>query len=266
MRSLWTAASGMVAQQANLDTVANNLANVNTAGFKKSRIEFQDLLYENLRPADPSSYSDYSYLGQISPRAAIQVGHGVKISGTQRILTPGNIEATANQLDIAIDGQGFFRVMLPDSTIAYTRDGSFRVGSGGRLVTADGYQVMSHAHGSISIPTGVKEISISPTGQISSEQGSHGSIGLSVFRNPSALQSIGQNLYKANAASGEGVQTTPGSSGAGTLVQGYIERSNVQVVEEMVSLILVQRAYEMNSKAVQTSDDILGITNNLVRR
>ncbi len=266
MRSLWTAASGMMAQQTNLDTVANNLANVNTPGFKRTRIEFQDLLYDTIRPADPATYGGYAYVGTASPRASIQVGQGVRLSGSQKVVSAGNIEATGNRTDLAIDGAGYFRVRLTDGTYAYTRDGTFRLDSGGRLVTADGFALMSSGLGQITIPTGVKELSISASGEVASEQGHHGTIGITTFRNPAGLEAIGKNLLKSTAASGDGVTVTPGAVGAGSVLQGYVERSNVQVVEEMVNLIIVQRAYEMNSKAAQTSDDVMGMTNNIVRR
>ena len=287
MRSLFTAASGMMAQQTVLDTVANNLANVNTPGFKKTRVEFQDLLYESLRPgsdgAQGSGASSSSGAGSssasaldgagTSARAPVQVGHGVRVAGTRRSLSPGNFEETGNKTDLAIDGQGFFKILLGNSDVAYTRDGTFRVDGSGKIVTLDGYTLCASGDGTavLTVPQGAQDILVTGSGEVrtttaTGEASIVGTMGLVVFSNPAGLQAIGKNLFRKTASSGEPVGTACGANGAGTIMQGYIERSNVQVVEEMVNLIIVQRAYEMNVKCVQSSDEILSMTNNLVRR
>jgi flagellar basal-body rod protein FlgG len=272
----------MMAQQTNLDTVANNLANVNTPGFKRSRTGFQDLLYDSISApaATPSSASPGSYwpappTGSPVPPAPQQVGHGVRVAGTSRSFRPGTYESTANPLDLAIDGEGFFCVIMPDGKLAYTRDGSFRLSGNRKIVTADGHLVSSQggqsgSQAGISVPEGATQISITSGGEVrataSTGETTCGAIGVSIFANPSGLEALGHNLFRETPASGAPKHSAPAKEGAGSLLTGYLETSNVQVVEEMVNLIVIQRAYEMNAKSVQSSDEVLGITNGLVRR
>ncbi len=259
MRALWTAGSGMVAQQANVDVISNNLANVNTTGFKKVRSDFQDLMYQTMRQAGSSSGPD----SQLP--TGIQIGHGVRQVATQKIYTQGSFQATGNSFDVAIEGDGFFEITLPDGTTAYTRDGSFKKDSQGRMVTSEGYPLAQ----TITVPAEATDMSISSDGIVSvtvngtSQQ--LGQIQLARFINPSGLDSIGRNLLKETDASGAPVVSNPGADGTGTLVQKYLEMSNVQVVDEMVNMIIAQRAYEVNSKAVTTSDQMLETANNLKR-
>lgn len=261
MRALWTAGSGMVAQQANIDVISNNLANVNTTGFKKSRSDFQDLMYQTVRQPGTTSGGD----NQIP--TGIQIGHGVRQVATQKLYTIGNFQHTGNALDMAIEGDGFYQVNLPDGTIAYTRDGAFKTDSQGRIVTSEGYLLEPP----ITVPQGATNIAIAADGRIDvtlpnqTEPQEIGQIQLVRFINPAGLESIGRNLLKETAASGAATQSFPGQDGAGTIVQRYLEMSNVQVVEEMVNMIVAQRAYEMNSKAITTSDEMLGIAANLKR-
>lgn len=269
MRALWSASSGMQAQQLNMDITSNNLANVNTAGFKKSRAEFKDLLYETLqRPDSPE------LLPGAAVPAGIQVGHGVRPSATGRDFTEGNLQPTGNTFDVAIEGTGFFMVERPDGNLAFTRDGSFKVsldGTDRNLVTSEGYYVLSGDESYITIPEEYTDISISSDGLITGqdEDGTIeelGQIGIVKFLNPQGLLAIGNNLFEATEASGEYVPKEDVSDpGYGTLLQGFLEMSNVQVVEEMVNLIIAQRAYEVNTKAVQASDEMLSQANNLRR-
>lgn len=261
MRSLWTAASGMVAQQSNLDVVSNNLANVNTTGFKKSRTDFQDLMYQTLRQAGTVTGDD----NQVP--SGIQIGHGVRQVATQKIYTQGSFQSTGNSYDIAIEGDGFFQIAMPDGTIAYTRDGSFKTDSDRRLVTSDGYPLEPE----IAIPAEATDFTVSAEGVVSAKMPGQeepeeiGQIELARFVNPAGLDSVGRNLLKETAASGAPVVSNPDVDGAGTLLQKYVEMSNVQVVEEMVNMIVAQRAYETNSKAITTSDEMLGLANGLKR-
>ncbi len=261
MRSLWTAASGMVAQQANIDVISNNLANVNTTGFKKSRTDFQDLMYQNMRQAGATTGAD----NQVP--TGIQVGLGVRQVATQKIYTEGSFQSTGNELDLAIEGDGFFQISMPDGTINYTRDGSFKRDSTGRIVTSDGYPLEP----AITIPTEATKIAISSEGVVTATVPGQtnpqelGQLQIARFVNPSGMDSLGRNLLKETAASGAAVVTNPGTDGAGTIVQSYVEMSNVQVVEEMVNMIVAQRAYEMNSKAITTSDAMLETAANLKR-
>lgn len=261
MRALWTAGSGMVAQQANIDVISNNLSNVNTTGFKKSRSDFQDLMYQTVRQPGANSGGD----SQLP--TGIQIGHGVRQVSTQKLYTVGNFQSTGNPLDLAIEGDGFFQVNMPDGTIAYTRDGAFKPDSEGRIVTAEGYQLEPQ----ITIPQGATSIEISADGTVSATLPNNstpqqiGQIQLVRFVNPAGLQSMGRNLLKETNASGAPTTSNPGQDGAGTLVQRYLEMSNVQVVDEMVNMIVAQRAYEMNSKAITTSDEMLGIAAGLKR-
>ncbi|HHV55617.1 MAG TPA: flagellar basal-body rod protein FlgG [Firmicutes bacterium] len=261
MRSLWTAASGMIAQQFNIDSIANNLANVNTVGFKRSRVDFQDLLYQTVRYAG----SPVSAGAQLP--TGIQVGHGVRPVSTERIFTTGTFKQTDNPLDLLIEGDGFFQVLLPDGTTAYTRDGAFKIDGQGRLVTSDGFTLQPE----ITIPADAVSINVGTDGTVtvlvsgSNQPQNLGQIRLARFINPAGLRSLGRNLFAATAASGAPQEGTPGLDGLGNIAQGYLEMSNVQVVEEMVNMILAQRAYEVNSRAIQASDEMLQTANNLRR-
>jgi flagellar basal-body rod protein FlgG len=261
MRSLWIAASGMTGQQFNIDTISNNLANVNTAGYKRSRVDFQDLLYQTIRVAGTPATT-----GAQVP-TGIQIGHGVRQVATQKIFTQGAFKQTDNPFDLVIEGDGFFQVLLPDGNVAYTRDGAFKKDSQGRLVTSDGFPLEPE----IVIPNGAASISVAADGTVTAilngqdEPESIGTIELARFVNPAGLRSWGRNLYLPSAGSGEAMVGTPGLDGLGSLAQGFVEMSNVQVVEEMVNMIISQRAYESNSKAIQASDDMLQTANNLRR-
>lgn len=259
MRALWTAGSGMVAQQANVDVISNNLANVNTTGFKKVRSDFQDLMYQTMRQAGSSSGPD----SQLP--TGIQIGHGVRQVATQKIFTQGSFQATGNSFDMAIEGDGFFEITMPDGTTAYTRDGSFKKDSTGRLVTSEGYPLAQ----TITVPSEATDFSVSSDGIVSATVNGTstqlGQLQLARFVNPAGLDSIGRNLLKETDASGAPVESNPGANGAGTIVQKYLEMSNVQVVDEMVNMIIAQRAYEVNSKAVTTTDQMLETANNLKR-
>ncbi len=261
LRSLWTAASGMNAQQLNIDVLSNNLANVSTPGFKRSRADFQDLLYETLRIAGASSSSTTEI------PTGIQLGHGTRPAAVQKIFTQGEYKQTKNELDIAIEGDGFYQVVMPDGETAYTRAGAFKLDSEGRIVTSDGY-VMDPE---ISIPNDSLHISIGSDGTVSVLQAGEteptevGTIQLSRFINPAGLNSIGKNLYLPTSASGDAITGTAGEDGFGTLAQGFLEMSNVSVVEEMVNLITAQRAYEINSKSIQAADEMMQIANSLKR-
>lgn len=263
MRSLWTAASGMIGQQFHIDTISNNLSNVNTTGFKKNRADFEDLLYQTRRTAGTPATE------QTLVPVGIQVGHGVRVSGTQKIYQQGSLQNTGNVTDMAIQGEGFFRVTLYDGTSAYTRDGAFQVDSDGQMVTANGYRLMPE----VILPEGFIRDSLTVTqdGRITVKMPSLndpidvGQMELYRFVNPAGLQSIGQNLFKETAASGQTIAGVPGYDGMGTTMHKFLEMSNVQVVQEMVNMIVAQRAYEMNSKAIQTSDSMLSIANNLKR-
>lgn len=236
-----------------MDVISNNLANVSTSGFKKSRAVFEDLLYQNIRQVGSQS-SQQSQLP-----SGLQLGTGVKPVATERIFTQGNLQQTSNDKDVAIQGQGFFQILLPDGTTAYTRDGSFQVDSQGQLVTASGFPVQP----SITIPANAQSLSIGRDGVVSITTPNStattqiGQIQLATFINPTGLQSKGENLYVETTASGNPNTNVPGTNGAGLLSQGYVETSNVNVVEELVSMIQTQRAYEINSKAITTSDQML---------
>lgn len=261
MRSLWTAASGMMAQQTKIDTISNNLANVNTTGFKKSRVDFQDLLYQTIKYAGTPSTA-----GAQVP-TGIQIGHGVRPVATQRVFSQGMYQQTDNPLDVVIEGDGFFQVLLPDGNIKYTRDGAFKLDAYGRLTTSDGFPIEPE----IVIPEESLELSIGTDGTVSVMRPGDetpeeiGALEIVRFINDAGLKSEGKNLYSATAASGDPMIGTPGLDGFGTLSQNFLEMSNVQVVEEMVNMIVSQRAYETNSKAIQASDDMLQAANNLRR-
>lgn len=262
IRALYSAASGMLAQQVNIDTISNNLANVNTTGFKKGRAEFQELLYAQIRPPINSE------------AVAISVGQGSRLSSIQRIFAGGTMQATGNTFDIAIQGDGFFQVLRADGSIAYTRDGAFRLDSERRLVTAAGDWVLGENDEPLVIPQSAVNTEIGADGTVrytdtSDPSGNTtavvGRISLALFPNPAGLFSEGENLFRSSDASGAPFVVLPGDKDVGRLAQGFLEASNVQVVEEMVNLITAQRAYEINSKAIQSADDMMGIANNLRR-
>lgn len=263
MRSLWTAASGMIGQQFNIDTVSNNLSNVNTTGFKRNRADFEDLLYQTQRTAGtPATERTLVPVG-------VQVGHGVKVMGTQKMHLQGSLQQTGVATDLAVEGEGFFRVMNFDGSFAYTRDGSFQIDSNGQLVTNNGLRVMPE----VILPEGFirESLSVTQDGQITVRvAGSDdpllvGQMELYRFVNPAGLSAIGGNLFRESAASGEAVAGQPGFDGMGQTMHRFLEMSNVSVVSEMVNMIVAQRAYEMNSRAIQTSDSMLGIATGLKR-
>jgi flagellar basal-body rod protein FlgG len=253
INSLWISKTGMEAQQTQLDVISNNLANVSTNGFKRSSAVFEDLIYQNLRQVGANS-TEQSQLP-----TGLQIGLGVRTVATSRSFAQGSLQQTNNKLDVAIQGNGFFQVTLPDGTNGYTRDGSFQVDAQGRLVTAGGFPVAT----GITIPSNATSVSISGDGTVSAQIPGNtapqpvGTITLANFINPPGLEPRGQNLYAETVASGTPQTGTPGLNGLGSLQQGYVETSNVNVVQELVSMIQTQRAYELNSKAVQTSDQML---------
>lgn len=261
IRSLWTAATGMQAQTINIDVISNNLANVSTSGFKKSRAEFQDLLYETLQPPGSSSSQDTEV------PSGVQLGHGARPSAVLKIFNQGSLENTTNELDLAIEGDGFFQIMLPNGETAYTRAGEFKLDSEGRIVTADGFTLEPE----LTIPTDATSITVGMDGTVSVLQAGEstpseiGSIELARFVNPSGLISVGKNLFERSNASGDDITGTAGEDGFGTIAQGFLEMSNVSVVDEMVNMITAQRAYEVNSKAIQTADEMLQTANNVKR-
>ena len=263
MRSLWTAASGMTGQQFNIDTIAHNLSNVNTIGYKKTRADFEDLLYQNLRMAGTPSTSISNY------PTGIHVGLGVKAAATQKMFTQGSLQNTNNNKDLAIEGEGFFKIQLYDGTEAYTRDGAWKIDSNGQIVNSNGYKMSPE----IIFPEGFlsDSIAISKDGIVTCKTGANdeivnvGQIELYRFVNPAGLTSIGGNLFKTSEASGAEIAGQPAFEGMGKLHQGFIEMSNVQVVEEMVNMIVAQRAYDLNSKAIQTTDAMLSTAVNLKR-
>ncbi|NLS45027.1 MAG: flagellar basal-body rod protein FlgG [Firmicutes bacterium] len=261
MRALWSAATGMLGKQLNMDVIANNLANLNTYGFKRSRVDFQDLMYQNLRMSG-STVAE----GARVP-AGIEVGLGTRPASIQRVFSQGDFIQTEGTLDLVIEGDGFFQILMPDGSVTFTRDGSFKRDDEGRMVTSDGFPIEPE----ILIPAEAVDLSIGTDGTVSalisgdSDPQEIGKIELAKFINPSGLSAIGRNLYMATASSGQPIIGTPGLEGFGTISQGFLEMSNVKVVEEMVNMIIAQRAYEVNSKAIQTSDDMLAIANNLKR-
>jgi flagellar basal-body rod protein FlgG len=261
IRSLWSAASGMHAQQVNLDVISNNLANVDTVGFKKSRAEFQDVMYQTIKAAGtPNAAGNQIPVG-------IQIGLGTKVVTVGKLFSQGNLTQTENQLDVAIEGDGFFKVLLPNGDVAYTRDGAFKIDKEGRLVTHDGYVILPE----ITIPPEATRVNIAKDGTVTVEIPGQptpqelGRINLSKFINPSGLKAIGNNLFMETDASGAPQDGVPGTEGFGTLAQGFLESSNVNVVEEMVNMIIAHRAYDFNSKAIQTSDAMLQTATNLKR-
>jgi flagellar basal-body rod protein FlgG len=253
IRSLYITKTGLEAQQTNLDVVTNNLANVSTNGFKKSRAVFEDLLYQNVR--QPGAQSSQ----QTQLPSGLQIGTGVRAVATERIHTQGNPQQTGNSKDVMINGSGFFQVLMPDGTTAYTRDGSFQTDNNGQLVTSSGYVLQPP----ITVPSNALTMTVGRDGTVSvTTPGTVaptqiGSIQVANFVNPAGLESLGENLYAETGSSGTAQTSTPGTNGAGVLMQGYVETSNVNVVEEMVNMIQTQRAYEINSKAITTSDQML---------
>jgi flagellar basal-body rod protein FlgG len=261
IRALYTAASGMSAQQANIDNVAHNLANVNTTGFKKSRMEFEDLVYQQIKaPGSATSASGESPIG-------LEMGLGTRSVATARDFTSGSLRTTGNPLDLAIEGRGFLKVTLPDGQTGYTRAGALHLSSEGALVTAEGYPVEPQ----ITIPPNATSITISRDGivsvQLSGQSAAQqaGTIELATFQNPAGLTAAGGNIFTVTTASGEPISGAPGTEGMGTIAQGFLEESNVSVVEEMVNMILGQRAYEANSRVVKSADEMLQQVNNMAR-
>ncbi len=262
-RALRTAASGMYAQQINIEVISNNIANINTTGFKKNKAEFQDLMYQevNINPLSTSTPGIYE-----NSTNKIQVGNGVKPGSTQKIFKQGDITATNNQFDLAIQGEGFFQVRKSDGTLAYTRDGSFKVNADGKLSTASGFIVDPD----ITLNTDVVGISVGKDGAVEAVQtdGNRvtlGNIELARFMNNGGLLALGDNLYAETTSSGQPILGTPGSEGFGEINQGFLESSNVDIVEEMISMIAAQRAYEINSKTVKTVEEMMTMANNLKR-
>ena len=254
IRSLWIAKTGLDAQQTNLDVISNNLANVSTNGYKRSRAVFEDLLYQTIRQPGAASSQ------QTNIPSGLMIGTGVRPISTERIFTQGNLQKTENPLDLAVNGQGFFQIQMPDGTLAYTRDGAFQRDSTGQVVTSSGYPLSP----AITIPSTALSVSVSRDGIISITQSGTagatqiGTVQLASFVNPGGLQSMGENLFVETGSSGTPTPNTPGTNGTGLINQGYVETSNVNVAEELVTMIQTQRAYELNSKAVTTSDQMLG--------
>lgn len=252
-RSLWIAKSGMEGQQFKLDTIANNLANVNTNGYKRGGVVFEDLMYDSLRAAGAAS-SDQTQLP-----TGLQVGLGARVSASTRNFSQGNLQQTGNNLDIAIKGQGFFQIQMPDGTTTYTRDGSFQLDANGQMVTSSGNVLMP----GITIPANAQSVNLAADGTISvtvpgqAQAQTLGQLQLATFVNPGGLEPRGGNLYAETSASGTPNTGSPGTDGRGALMQGHVEGSNVNVVEELVAMIATQRAYELNSKAIQTTDQML---------
>ena len=261
IRSLWTAATGMQAQELNIDVIANNLANVNTSGFKKSRAEFQDLLYESMRAAGAASSADTTI------PTGIQLGHGTRPSAVQKMFSQGDFENTQNELDWAIEGDGFFQIELPNGDTSYSRCGEFKLDADGRIVNADGFPLVPQ----LTIPSDTISITVGMDGTVSVIQAGDatpseiGTIQLARFVNAAGLRSLGKNLFVPTEGSGDEIIGTAGEDGLGSIAQGFLEMSNVSVVDEMVSMITAQRAYETNSKVIQTSDEMLQMANNLKR-
>lgn len=259
-QALWIAKTGLDAQQTRMEVVSNNIANVSTTGFKRDRAVFEDLLYQNISQVGASSTQDTQLPSGFS------IGTGVRVVATEKLHSQGNLTNTGNPLDMAVQGKGFFQVLMPDGSLAYTRDGSFQVNQDGQLVTSSGYQVQP----AITVPEGAQSITIGSDGTVSvllpgsAAATQVGSLQLTNFINPAGLQAIGQNLLLESGSSGAPQTGTPGLNGLGTLMQGSVESSNVNIAEELVNMIETQRAYEMNSKAIQSADQMMQfVTNNL---
>ena len=260
IRSLWTGTTGMHSQQLNIDVISNNLANVSTTGFKKSRADFQDLLYQTMKvPGSQSSADTESPTG-------ILIGLGVKPAAVSKIFSQGDLIQTLNELDVAIQGDGFLQIEMPDGSTGYTRSGALKRDSTGRLTNSDGSPILP----TITIPDGARQITISESGIVSAVVGAAttstqiGTLELATFTNNGGLAAIGKNLFTETSASGSPQVGTPGTNGVGTLLQNYLEGSNVNIVEELASMITTQRAYEINSKSIQTSDEMMKTTNALI--
>jgi len=261
MRSLWSASTGMKGQEMNIDVISNNLANVTTTGFKKDRVDFQDLIYQTLKePGTPISTGNNYPVG-------IQLGHGVRPVAITKIFTQGEFQQSDQPLDVVITGKGFFQVQLPNGDVGYTRDGAWKLDSNGMIVTSDGYSILPN----ITIPQDALGINITPSGIVAAKMPNQadlqvlGQIETADFINPAGLKSIGRNLFTPTGSSGEAIVGIPGTQELGEIEQGYVEMSNVKVVEEMVNMIVAQRAYEINSKAIQTSDSMLATAIGLKR-
>lgn len=260
MRSLSIGATGMLAQQLNVEVISHNIANMNTTAYQRRRAEFQDLLYQNQRRVGSTS----SDTGTIVP-VGVQVGLGVKPAAVYRITEPGNLTLTKNPLDMAINGKGYFQIEMPNGDTAYTRAGSFQLNADGTIVTADGYTVMP----GITVPQDATDISVNASGEVlvkldgQTTPQNVGQLELATFANEGGLLAVGDNLFMETPASGAPTASTPGSTGFGTLQQGFLETSNVNVVEEITNLITAQRAYEMNSKVIETSNQMMGTVSNL---
>ena len=256
--ALWASKTGLDAQQTRMATIANNLANANTTGFKRGRVVFEDLIYQNLRQVGAQSSQQTQY------PSGLNLGTGVRVVATEKIFTQGNLVQTGNALDLAIQGRGFFQILMPDGSLGYTRDGSFNLNDQGQLVTANGYVVQP----GITIPQGAQSVTVGGDGTVTVQLPGQaapvqlGALQTADFVNPTGLQPQGQNLFMESAASGPAQLGTPGLNGLGTLLQGTIESGNVNVVEELVNMIETQRAYEMNSKAISTTDRMLEYLNN----
>lgn len=256
--ALWASKTGLDAQQTRMATIANNLANANTTGFKRGRVVFEDLIYQNLRQVGAQSSQQTQY------PSGLNLGTGVRVVATEKIFTQGNMVQTGNAMDLAIQGRGFFQILMPDGSLGYTRDGSFNLNDQGELVTANGYVVQP----GINIPEGALSVTIGGDGTVTVQLPGQaapvqlGSMQTADFINPAGLQPQGQNLFLESAASGPAQIGTPGLNGLGTLLQGTVESGNVNVVEELVNMIETQRAYEMNSKAISTTDRMLEYLNN----
>jgi flagellar basal-body rod protein FlgG len=256
--ALWIAKTGLDAQQTRMSVISNNLANVNTAGFKRDRAAFEDLLYQTVRQPGGATSE------QTQLPTGLQLGTGVRVAATAKNFSQGNLNQTGNALDVAINGRGFFEVLMPDGSTAYTRDGSFQINAQGELVTNEGYAVQP----GLQLPEGAQSVTIGADGTVSVQVAGQaapvqvGQLTLSDFVNPAGLEAKGENLYAETAASGPAQSGAPGQGGVGTLVQGALESSNVNVVEELVSMIETQRAYETNAKAISTTDSMLGFLNN----
>lgn len=261
-RAMWTAASGMQAQNTRIDVISNNLSNVNTTGFKESRADFQDQMYQTMKTPGASTTAG----GRQAP-TGIQVGLGVRTAAVSPNFSQGNLTNTGNDMDVAIEGRGFFQVQMPNGETAYTRAGTFEVDNQGQIVTPDGHPLQ----GGITVPPNAKHVSISGDGTVDAKLPGQagtttlGQVQLATFVNPAGLNAQGNNLFLESGASGQPNVGMPGENGAGTLAQGFLEKSNVSVVNEMVNMIAGQRAYEVNSKAIKTSDEMLQMANNLKR-
>jgi flagellar basal-body rod protein FlgG len=257
-QALWVAKTGLDAQQTRMSVVSHNLANVNTTGFKKGRASFEDLLYQNVRQAGPPTSQ------QTQAATGLTLGTGVRVVATEKNFAQGNLLQTSNALDLAVQGRGFFQILQPDGSLGYTRNGAFQVSADGQLVTPSGHPLQP----GISIPAGAQSVTVAADGIVSVQLNGQsapqqvGTLTLADFINPAGLQARGENLYVETAASGPPQTGTPGVSGLGSLVQGALESSNVNVVEELVNMIETQRAYEMNSKAISTTDQMLQYVNN----